>query len=59
MIVDRTRWITQPNDETLTIYALDDKMFIPRYVYDKVFFSFYTIIDINWFHKEIHLVVRV
>jgi hypothetical protein len=59
MIVDRTSWITRPNDETSIIYELDPKISVPRYVYDKIFFSFYTMIDINWFHKEIHLAVRV
>ena len=41
IVVDRTSWITQPNDKTSIIYQLDARLNVPLYVYDSIFFSFY------------------
>ena len=58
MIVDRTRWIIQPNDKTSIKYKLDPQLNIPLYVQTTTFsFLFFKLI--NLIVIEIHLVVRV
>jgi len=37
MIVDRTSWITQPNDKTSVIYQLDVQLLVPLYVINNIF----------------------